>query len=100
MYSTLSYSDLLDDLAGALASVQLRVVDPLGVELWRGPERPTAADDRELRVDLPGGERVLAMLPMGLPATTETLLRSSLSTLARCEQLEQDMQSMNNSSVQ
>jgi hypothetical protein len=100
VYSTLSYSDLLDDLAGALASVQLRVVDPLGVELWRGPERPTAADDRELRVDLPGGERVLAMLPMGLPATTETLLRSSLSTLARCEQLEQDMQSMNNSSVQ
>ncbi|MEQ1631774.1 MAG: PP2C family protein-serine/threonine phosphatase [Planctomycetota bacterium] len=100
MASTLVYSDLLDDLAEALVSVQLRVVDAAGAEVWRGPERTVPADGRELCVDLPGGERALAQLPHDLHPSTEAMLRSSLSTVARCEQLEQDMQSMNNSSVQ
>lgn len=99
MNPTFAPSDLLDGLAAALPVVQLRVVDASGSEVWRGP-KSRARTLREVEVVLPGGERLLAAVGARTSKAAVAALESALQSFARCEQLERDMQSMNNSSVQ
>jgi serine phosphatase RsbU (regulator of sigma subunit) len=108
-------ADLLESLPGALADLTVFLVDEAGavVQRW-GPQDGTAFDSGAVpgsarpgpgravtSVALPdGGGRLFATLPSAADAATAFLLARILEAAMQRERIEQDLESMNTSSLQ
>lgn len=100
-------------MAGALPGIGIALVDSAGNRLQFGCEhglswarssngyRPTLPEGVcSVPLQLAGGTDLVATFRSEEAAQVEPLLRSWLDMLVRCEQLEQDMESMSHSSLQ
>ncbi|MGE3173639.1 MAG: PP2C family protein-serine/threonine phosphatase [Planctomycetota bacterium] len=112
MLTSSSTHELLRRIAEAIPDVGACAIDARGDVVWQtagaprwqqtehGPQVLLAARQRAVHQTLPGGEELVATFAEGAHPALEPFLRVMLQTLARCEQLEQDMDSMNHSSLQ
>ncbi len=114
MHQASTIRDLLTGIVTAIPGVGICVVgadgevlqqfgvafQPCWVDGPRGREPQQLADRRVLSVRLPDGQAVVAAFGVDPSGRHQALIQSALHMVAKCEQLEQDMESMNHSSMQ
>ena len=93
-------TERLRDIAAAVPGVSICVVDVDGRVVCQEPEASPAGTRRAFEVALPGALRAVVRVPEQCDASEELVLRAALETLARCEELEEELRSMDTGSAQ
>ena len=93
-------AERLRDIAAAVPGVTICVVDLGGRVVCQLPESSPVATRRAFEVAMPGALRAVVRVPETCDASDELVLRAALETLARCEELEEELRSMDTGSAQ
>ncbi len=93
-------AERIHSIAAAALGVSICVVDADGRVVLHTKECGLAAARPAFEVSLPGGQRALVRAPEAMSHADLLVLRVALEAVARCEELEEELRSMDDGSAQ